>query len=401
MAQSRRSSFARVFDAVGEELVADLGIADVIRLALTSTKFLSGACCRVRRLMIGQGNSPAHSSRMDAKNVTALLKRCTGLHEVTSLTNTLIKHDELILALMAYCPSMRSISLWYGDVTDAAVAAMVRMYPGLVELRLRNVEKLTDDALRAIAQHLPKLHHLDLEDSTGISDAGVVELAQKCTELKHLNLNLTSITDAAITAITNNCADLEDLTVSGCDNITDAAFRVVRLPKLTKLYLDDCPAISDAGLIELSRQCTALKSLSIRSTSITDAAVSAVARNCPDLEELQAENSQVTDESIISLAKHCAHLTHLDLDDTGITVASVLAIARRAPNLHELWVDAPNCILTDEALYALGRGCKNLQTLQIFNATESEAHITRAAVDALIATNPKLKNAFIGVVTRT
>ena len=143
-----------------------------------------------------------------------------------------------------------------------------------------------------------------------------------------------------------------------------------------------------------------LKSLSIRSTSITDAAVSAVARNCPDLEELQAENSQVTDESIISLAKHCAHLAHLDLDDTGITVASVLAIARRAPNLHELWVNAQNCILTDEALYALGRGCKNLQTLQIFNATESEAHITRAAVDALIATNPKLKNAFRGVVTR-
>ena len=99
MAQPRRSSFARVFDAVGEELVADLRIADVIRLALTSTKFLSGACCRVRRLEIEFGrNQP----RMDAKNVTALLKRCTGLHEVQSSRNTLIKHDELILALMAY-----------------------------------------------------------------------------------------------------------------------------------------------------------------------------------------------------------------------------------------------------------------------------------------------------------
>ena len=400
MAQPRRSSFARVFDAVGEELVADLRIADVIRLALTSTKFLSGACCRVRRLEIGQWNT--YNGVEDAKNVTALLKRCTGLHEVNSWSNMPIRHDELIFALMAYCPSLRSIGLINGGtLTDSAVAAMVRIYPGLVELRLANVEKLTDDALRAIAQHLPKLHRFCLDESELISDAGVIELAQKCTALKQLDLGATSITDAAITAIVNNCTDLEDLAVSGCKNITDAALRVIRLPKLTNLALHGCSEISDAGLIELSQQCTALRSLTIGYTFISDAAVSAVARNCPDLEELQAENSQVTDESIISLAKHCAHLTHLDLDDTGITVASVLAIARRAPNLHELWVDGPNCIITDEALHALGRGCKNLQTLQIFNATESEAHITRAAVDALIATNPKLKNAFTGVVTRT
>ena len=79
-------------------------------------------------------------------------------------------------------------------------------------------------------------------------------------------------------------------------------------------------------------------------------------------------------------------------------MASVLALAR-APNLKILWVDGPNCIITDEALYALGRGCKNLERL-FFNETESEAYITRAAVDALIATNPKLTDAFDGVVTR-
>ncbi len=373
--------------------MADLGLADVIRLALTSTKFLSGACCRVRRLEI-----EFYLPRMDVKNVTALLKRCTGLHEVQSSSNTLIKHDELILALMAYCPSMRSIELWYGDVTDAAGAAMVRMYPGLVELRLSNL-RLTDDALRAIAQHLPKLHRLDLDESPGISDAGVIELAQKCTALKDLNLCGTSITDAAITAIATNCGDLEELVLQNCENLTDAALRVVRLPKLTNLDLSGCSEISDAGLIELSRQCTALKSLGICGTSITDAAVSAVARNCPDFQDLFADSADITDESIKLLAKHCAHLSNLDLDGTGITVASVLALAR-APNLKILWVDGPNCIITDEALYALGRGCKNMEFLS-FNETESEAHITRAAVDALIATNPKLKDAFSGVVTRT
>ena len=395
MAQPRRSSFARVFDAVGEELVADLRIADVIRLALTSTKFLSGACCRVRRLSIS-----GWFRSVDAKNVTALLKRCTGLHEVHSYGSKPIEHDELTFALMAYCPSLRSIHLSDSrTLTDSAVAAMVRMYPGLVELWLANVEKLTDEALRAIAQHLPKLHRRCPQQSTGISDAGVVELAQKCTALKQLNLNGNLITDAAITAIANNCGDLEELRVSCCENITDAALRVVRLPKLTTLDLSGCSEISDAGLIELSRQCTALKSLNILGTSITDAAVSAVARNCPDIDDLRVDSADITDESIKLLAKHCAHLSNLDLDGTGITVASVLALAR-APNLKLLWVDGPNCIITDEALYALGRGCKKLKRL-FFNETESEAHITRAAVDALIATNPNLKDAFRGVVTRT
>ena len=347
--------------------MADLRIADVIRLALTSTKFLSGACCRVRLL-----NISGWFSSVDAKNVTALLKRCTGLHEVHSYGSKPIEHDELTFALMAYCPSLRSIHLMSSrTLTDSAVAAMVRMYPGLVELRLANVEKLTDDALRAIAQHLPKLHRLWLEESELISDAGVVELVQKCTELKDVDLSSTSITDAAIIAIADNCADLEDLAVNGCENITDAALRVVRLPKLTNLDLEDCPDISDAGLIELSRQCTALKSLRISYASITDAAVSAVARNCPDIEVL-------------------------DIDDTGVTVASVLAIAR-APNLKSLNCYAPNCILTDEALYALGRGCKKLERLY-FDVTKSKAHITRASVDALMAANPELKGALDSLV---
>ena len=397
MAQPRRSSFARVFDAVGEEIVSDLGLTDVIRLALTSTKFLSGACCRVRELNISAAWNEC--KRVDeAKNVMALLKRCTGLHEVISWKETPIKHDELIFAMMAYCPNLRSIRLSTSDtLTDSAVIVLVRMYPGLVELELSGLEKLTDEALRAIAQHLPKLHRLDLGFSMGISDVGVLELAQKCTALKYLDLSTTSITDAAITAIATNCGDLEGLVVSDCENITDAALRVVRLPKLTNLGLNGCSEISDASLIELSQQCTALKSLAISYTSITDAAVSAVARSRPHLEELFAEQSQVTDESLKTLLQHCAHLTRLDFDNTSITVASVLAIARRAPNLRTLWVNSPNCILTDEALYALGRGCKKLQSL-MFNVAESKAHITRAAVDAFIAANPKLRNESQGIL---
>mmetsp|Transcript_12732 Transcript_12732/g.41756 ORF Transcript_12732/g.41756 Transcript_12732/m.41756 type:complete len:138 (+) Transcript_12732:966-1379(+) len=136
---------------------------------------------------------------------------------------------------------------------------------------------------------------------------------------------------------------------------------------------------------------------------ITNVGIEALATTCSQLYRLTLWGCEaITDTGIASLVPLLAKATtavSLDLDGTGITVASVLALAR-VPNLESLDVEGTNCILTDEALYALGRGCKKLKRLT-FNDDESQAYITRAAVDALIATNPKLKNAFRGVVTRT
>ena len=128
-APRRRSSLQRVLDAVGDDLVAHLGLFEMMRLALTSNAFLSGVCSRVRTLDLDD----AHLRGCDGfreNQVTALLRRCDGLRYVSMRGDRPLADDQLVVALMAYCTSLRSLTLTSGSLTDSAVAAMVRVHAG-------------------------------------------------------------------------------------------------------------------------------------------------------------------------------------------------------------------------------------------------------------------------------
>jgi len=451
-----------------------------MRLALTSNAFLSGVCSRVRTLDLDNAHLRGCNSFRESQ-VTALLRRCDGLRHVCLDEDCPIGQTEFVVALMAYCTSLRSLTLTDGNLTDSAVAAMVRVHAGLVELDFSYEMKLSDVALLAIAQHLPKLEHLrmstaplisdvgvvalaqncaalktlDLSDTkitdaalsalandchklqnldlsccSNVSDTGVITLAQKCSPLKKLNLNSTLVTDAGVSAVAKNCTNLEDLNLSSDpidagNRITDVALRAIaqHLPTLQLLHLGWCSGISDSGVIELARNCHALKELDLGNTLVTDAGVSAIASNCPMLEDLDltTDNARLlTDKSVIALARHCPRLRVLNLcgiavtdvgmeafrlgvcsleeltldgckgvsdagvaallpglstksslilrlDGTRITNASVLAIAARFPKLFTLDVNAAECDVGDYEIRALARCCPGLRSLCLRN----------------------------------
>ena len=496
-APRRRSSLQRVLDAVGDDLVAHLGLFEMMGLALTSNTFLGGVCGRARTLNFVESFGYDVSDGFGANQVTALLRRCDGLRYVSMRGDRPLVDDQLVVALMAYCTSLRSLTLTSGSLTDSAVAAMVRVHAGLVELNFACQEKLTDVALCAIAKHLPKLELLDVSflRSNGISDDGVIALAQKCTALKTLRLCGIPVTDAALLAVAEHCPELRVLSVGGCYHIsdtgvialvqrcaalksldlentritddavsaaakncpyleelhlgalecdfkwdvTDNALRTIAkyLPKLQALHLDDRSGVSDAGVIELVRSCTALKTLDVSDTLITDAAVLAIAKHCPIIEDLNLYHNSsgngtvLTDESVVALGQNCPRLrnlnlnwsavTHvglealgigcpledlsldhckhvsddgvaalvaglstksslcLNLDGTRITKASVLAIAARFPKLLTLDVDAVDCDVGDEEVLALVHCCPGLRSLHVRNPSL----ISQATRDAL------------------
>ena len=298
--------------------------------------------------------------------------------------------------------------------------------------------KITDAALSALANDCHKLQNLDLSCCSNISDTGVITLAQKCSALKKLDLNSTGVTDAGVSAVAKNCTNIEDLDLSDTDNrITDVALRAIaqHLPTLQLLHLGWCSGISDSGVIELARNCHALKALDLSNTLFTDASVSAIASNCPMLEDLNLttdDASLLTDKSVIALARHCPSLRVLNLcgtavtdvgmeafrigvcsleeltldgckdvsdagvaalllglstksslilrlDATRITKASVLAIAARFPKLLTLDVDAVDCDVGDEEVLALVHCCPGLRSLHVRNPSL----ISQATRDAL------------------
>ena len=507
MAARSRSGIHRVLDAVGDDLVAHLGLFEMMRLALTSNAFLGGVCGRARTLNFAESFGYEVSDGFGANQVTALLRRCDGLRYVSMRADRPLVDDQLVVALMAYCTSLRSLALTSGSLTDSAVAAMVRVHAGLVKLNFACQHKLTDVALCAIAKHLPKLELLNVNfpRNNGISDGGVIALAQKCTALKKLRLCGIPVTDAALLAVAEHCPELRVLSVGDCDhisdtgvialvqrcaalksldlentcvtddavsaaakncsyleelnlgalergfkrNVTDNALRTIAkyLPKLQALNLDDRSLVSDAGVIELVRSCTALKTLNVSDTLITDAAVVAIAKHCPIIEDLNLhltnydssrDDTVLTNESVVALGQNCPRLrilnlnwsavTHvglealgigcsleelcldccehvsddgvaallpglstkssltLRLDRTRITKASVLAIAARFPKLDSLDVDAVDCDVGDEEVLALARCCPDLRSLGLRNPSR----ISPATRSALKVSHPNL-----------
>ena len=346
MAGPRRSNFARVFDAVGEELVADLDLTNVMRLALTSNTFLGSVCCRVRSLQLNRFVKNA-----DAKQATALLRRCTGVktvHVLESWSCKDISDDAVINTLMAHCTSLRSLTLEGSDyrrfATDSAVAAMARMFTDLEELFLTDQVALTDVALRAMAVHLPKLRLLHCDYCPGISDAGVIELVQKCTSLRSLNLSETHNTDAAGIAIGQTCPNLEVL----CLNMTETENK----------------SITDRSLVAIAQGCARLTSLEMSQASLSIVGIEALAASGCRLKKLNLCYCDISDACVRALLPILGAAMTLDLDWTGVTVASVSMIANAVPNLRTLYIHNSSCIITYEACAAL-KGCRALKHLSV------------------------------------
>ena len=349
-AGQRRSNFARVFDAVGEELVTELKLADVMRLAQTSSTFLGSVCCRVRSL-----NFNDIVKHADMKQTAALLRRCTGVktvsmpelgHSPEEDDKNRISDDGIIFALIAHCTSLRkfdAVSRFLA--TESAVAAMARVFTDLEELGLSGQEPLTDVALRAMAMHLPNLRRLQCDRCSGIRDGGVIELAQKCTSLRSLDLSETLITDAAGIAIGQNCPNLEELCLG--------------------MWETGNTSLTDRSLVAIAHGCARLTSLDMSGASLSIVGIEALAASACRLQELNLEDcSEISDACVAALLPNLGAAMTLNLDRTGVTVASVSMIANAVPNLHDLSISTNSCIITYEACAAL-KGCPALRSLYV------------------------------------
>ena len=172
----------------------------------------------------------------------------------------------------------------------------------------------------------------------------MIALVQRCAALKSLDLENTCVTDDAVSAAAKNCPYLEVLHLGALEcgfngSVTDNALRTIAkyLPKLQALHLDDRPGVSDAGVIELVRSCTALKTLDVSDTFVTDAAVLAIAKHCPIIEDLNlyhqssGNGTVLTDKSVVALGQNCPRLRNLNLNWSAGTHVGLEALGIGCP----------------------------------------------------------------------
>ena len=168
-----------------------------------------------------------------------------------------------------------------------------------------------------------------------------------------------------------------------------------------------CSGISDSGVIELARNCHALKELDLSNTLVTDASVSAIASNCPMLENLDLADDDlrslptggrvpglITDKSVIALARHCPRLRVLKLSGTAVTDVGMEALGIGVCSLEELTLDGCKDV-SDAGVAALlpGLSTKSSLTLRL-----DRTRITKASVLAIAARFPKLDSLDVDAV---
>ena len=372
MAAPRSTRLEHVLDVVHDEITSKFALWDsmhyMMRLAQTSKTIHSIVCARELYF------SRDCLDEADADRAVAHLQRCAGLRRI--MLHGIFGAD-VMLAIAARCTSLRSLFLGNGfmGVTDNDIAAVLRVHTGIVELTLKSLHDLTDSALQSIAQHLPQLELLVLDDCIGITNVGVSKLVRSCTALKEIDLRFSPVGGAAVAAIANNCPLLHTLYLATTHLLTGTSH-------FTDTQLDE-------GIAALARGCPVLRHLDLSRATITDAALSSLASGeCP-LEYLRLfDCPNVSDAGLAALLPkwRTTRLVLSIIGSTRVTVASVFAIAAQVPNARELFIEVE---VTDEALYAVAHGCRNLSS---FDFNRWIHCVSRSMVVAVGISHPKLRH---------
>ena len=171
------------------------------------------------------------------------------------------------------------------------------------------------DGVEFVATHCPQLTDLELTETSNASFV-VTVFAQHCP-LKRIKLH----------RCLNQYSIPEDTGIAEAESALKSIGEYC--PQLEELDLSVNWAVTDAGLISLATKCTQLKKLNLAhacrgnfEVRLTDAGICAVARHCPLLQMLvMSPCDSMTDESLWAVALGCRQLRHLSISGGQLTAA--------------------------------------------------------------------------------
>lgn len=161
------------------------------------------------------------------------------------------------------------------------------------------------------------LQDVNLSTCRAITDAGLTSLLKNCADIHTFDISgCDSMTNHSLEALARRCAHLQHITLRVCCWISDCGIGALaqRSPLLQTIDLSYCCGITDVGVTALAVGCHKLQTINLSScNNLTDAGISALALGCPELRVVNVSDcSAVTDECITTLIKYCSKLESLD-----------------------------------------------------------------------------------------
>jgi F-box and leucine-rich repeat protein GRR1 len=194
-------------------------------------------------------------------------------------------------------------------MTDEAVLAFAEHCPNILEIDLHQCRLIQNEPVTALLTKGRALRELRLANCELVDDGAFMSLPRNRT-FEHLRiLDLTScarLTDQAVDKIIDAAPRLRNLVLAKCRNITDAAvFAISRLGKnLHYVHLGHCIHITDEAVKRLVAQCNRIRYIDLGCCShLTDDSVTKLA-TLPKLKRIGlVKCNAITDESVYALAK--------------------------------------------------------------------------------------------------
>ncbi|XP_033756877.1 F-box/LRR-repeat protein 2-like isoform X2 [Pecten maximus] len=282
---------------------------------------------------------------MSDENITALARFCPNLKRLNLLGSSKLTGNAL-LELSQGCIRMESLDLSYcyglqeppdneflwtlpTSLTylslcgvmlsdEALLVETLQRLKHLKSVRLCGVPALNDKTLPKILEHLGgSLEEIDISGSRVLTDEGLASVAKYCTILRELDLSICKmltgrtllpllqdterapllkkaffsvqkIEEEVLTALAENCHNLEKFDAAGMETLTDQLLctMAVNCPRLMHVGIKGCKQVTDAGVCEIARRCP-LKYLVLSGIqAITDKTVFTVSNHCHNLEEI-------------------------------------------------------------------------------------------------------------------
>jgi F-box/leucine-rich repeat protein 2/20 len=285
---------------------------------------------------------------------------------------------------------------------DKRAEMVVKACRNLINATLEGCRNFQRSTLHSLLKSNERLENLNLTGLTAVTNLTCKIIAQSCPHLEMFNVSWCKHVDArGIRFVVEGCHKLKDLRageIKGFDNLT-VAESIFKTNNLERLVLAGCNELNDAALkvmiqgvdpeIDVLTERAIvphrkLRHLDLsRCSQLTTQGVKTLGYLVPDLEGLQLTGvTHLTDAALEPILDSTPRLTHLELEElselTNSLLSEHLAKAPCAPRLEHFSISSCEN-LGDAGLLPVFRNCTSLKSVFMDNTRASDLSLAEAA----------------------
>lgn len=247
--------------------------------------------------------------------------------------------DDGLIALALGCPKLRTFYAPRSGskFSDKPFVAFAEHCPHL-KMYVLDCLDITDRTMNSIARNLHELEHLSVSQSDNITNEGVAEVIKRCRNLKILNVNQNKqITEECLVTIPQSSCSLTRLEMLMCSVDHNGVAVIGELRNLQLINLSQCVDLTSEDLIPILQGCQNLMSISLNlDKKIDDKSIDVILTHLPNLEQIFLVSTKLTDEGLCIMGQKGKKLNRIDIGYTKVTEIGARIVSENCPCLNYL-----------------------------------------------------------------